>query len=81
MSKEFYDHLNKYTPEPVSNDDAGHARIVDAFVLLNPHERIAAMDDYNKHLPPDPSPRKFAEHFGLQRKLKAAHGNLKRVGR
>jgi hypothetical protein len=81
MSKDYFDYLNKYSAKPIENDDAGHAQIVDAFVLLGPQERIAALDHYDGHLPDDPSPSRFAEHFGLQRKLKSAHDKLKKVGR
>lgn len=81
MSKEYYDQLNKFTAAPVSNDDAGHERIIQNFVLLAPEDRVAAIDDYNRYLKPDPSPREFGQHFALGRKLKSAHQNLKRVNR
>jgi hypothetical protein len=81
MSKEYFDNLNKFTAVPVENDDGGHERIIQNFVLLAPEARVAAMNDYDSYLEPDPSPGKFAEHFALNRKLKSAHANLKRVGR
>jgi hypothetical protein len=81
MSDDYFKQINKYTPTPIENTDEGHSKIVDSFVLLTPEARIAAMDHYDTFLPDDPSPAKFAEHFGLQRKLKSAHDKLKRVGR
>ena len=81
MSKEFIDYLNKWRAAPLPDGDEGHNQLAAEMALMDPNMRQALLDEHDKTLSPDPSPREFARHYALGRKLKAAHANLKRVGR
>jgi hypothetical protein len=81
VTDDYFKQINKFTAVPVDNTDDGHERIIQNFVLLAPEARVAAMNDYDSYLEPDPSPSKFAEHFALNRKLKSVHASLKRINR
>jgi hypothetical protein len=81
MSKEFIDWVNKYRNQPLPDGDSGHDLFASEMALMDPATRQQVIDAHDATLPDNPSPRQFADHFALGRKLKAAHAAYKRVGR
>jgi hypothetical protein len=81
MSREFLDFVNKWRSAPLPDGDAGHDQLAAEMALMDPNLRQSLIDEHEKTLQPDASPRRYAEHFALGRKLKGSHAALKRVGR